>query len=37
VKASYTGEYLAKVLSAQRARRVPKAAEREGGRTTVGV
>jgi excinuclease ABC subunit A len=37
VKASYTGQYLARVLATQRARHAPKAAEREGGRTTVGA
>ena len=37
VKASYTGMYLGKLLAAQRARRTPKPAERESGRTTVGA
>jgi excinuclease ABC subunit A len=38
VKASYTGQYLGKMLATQRARHLPRAAERESGKaTTVGA
>jgi hypothetical protein len=37
VKASHTGQYLARALAAQRARRAARAAGREAERTTVGA